>query len=168
MKSYRGRSIDGCFLLMLSSKEKEYPMIPPDIEALFRVAQWTLESKRKTVQAIRELAGTEENYLIIIREIDRVEGQLRRARTMHAEATLTLVDWLTTLEYFHWQCAYCASRPLQVMSHYIQLPRGGTTPDNCVPACYRCRAYRKAENARVQEYFANLRCRSEQFKKMVY
>ncbi|MBA2682028.1 MAG: HNH endonuclease [Ktedonobacteraceae bacterium] len=24
------------------------------------------------------------------------------------------------------------------MSHVIPLPRGGTTPENCVPACYSC------------------------------
>lgn len=116
-------------------------MIPRDTHALFRVAQWTIDSKRKAVKTVRELAGTEENYLLITREIDRVEGQLRKARAMHAEATLTLVDWLTTLEYFHWQCAYCVSGPFQVMSHHIQLPRGGTTPDNCVPSCCGCRTY---------------------------
>jgi len=136
-------------------------MIPQDSQALFRVAQWILENKRRVVKKVREVAGTEENYLIIIREIDRVESQLRRARTMHAEATLTLMDWLNTLEYFHWQCAYCESRSFQVMSHVIQLPMGGTTPDNCVPGCYGCRASKKkGENKRVQAYLSSLQCRS--------
>src|SRR5438874_10825066 len=142
MEDLRGYFVQGRKILL----------IPQDTQALFRVAQWTIDNKRKVVKTIRELAGTEENYLIIVREIDRVKAQLQRARTIHAEATLTLVDWLTTLEYFHWQCAYCASKPFQVLSHLIQLPLGGTTPENCVPACYACRTSKKTENARVQAY----------------
>ena len=136
-------------------------MMPEDKHALFRVAEWTLDNKRKLVKTVRELAGTEENYLIVIREIDRVEAQLRRARFLHAEATLTLVDWLTTLEYFRWLCAYCEAKPFQVMSHFTLLPQGGTTPDNCVPACYSCGRYRKTESVRVQEYLASVKCRLE-------
>ena len=136
-------------------------MIPQDTQTLFRVAQWAMSSKRKVVKTVRELAGTEENYLIIIKEIDRVEAQLRRARTLHAEATLTLIDWLTTLEYFHWQCAYCESKPFRVMSHFIRLPPGGTTPDNCVPACYGCRACRRTEHAHVQAYLTSVKSKAE-------
>jgi hypothetical protein len=117
-------------------------MTPEDKEALFRVAQWTIENKHKRVETIREIAGTEENYLRIIREINRVEAQVFRARALRAEATLTLVDWLMVLEAFHWQCAYCQAKPFQVMSYLIPLPGGGTTASNCVPACYSCRRYK--------------------------
>jgi CheY-like chemotaxis protein len=137
-------------------------MIPPDMQKLFHIAQWTMDNKRTYVKNVRELAGTEEDYAIIIREIDRVEAQLRRARALRAEATLTLVDWLTTLEYFHWQCAYCGVQPFQVMSHYLQLPEGGTTPDNCVPSCYRCRSARKIEHPSVQAYLMYLKGKSGQ------
>jgi len=113
-------------------------VIPEDRQILFRVAQWTLEQKYFRVQKIRQLAGTEENYRIIIREIDRVKAQVQRARSLTADATLTLVDWFIILEQFGWHCAYCQSKPFEVMSHVIPLPRGGTTPDNCVPACYSC------------------------------
>jgi 5-methylcytosine-specific restriction endonuclease McrA len=109
-----------------------------DREILFRVARWTSEQKYFRIQKIRQLAGTEENYRILIRELDRVKAQVQRARSLEADATLTLVDWLTTLEQFDWCCAYCLTRPFEVMSHIIPLPRGGTTPDNCVPACYSC------------------------------
>jgi hypothetical protein len=123
---------------------------PEDKQVLFRVAQWTLEKKYFRVEKIRQLAETEENYLIIIRELDRVKAQLQRARTLGATATLTLVDWLMILEQFDWQCAYCQSRPFEIMSHIIPLPRGGTTTDNCVPSCYSCSTGKRKTLARQQ------------------
>jgi 5-methylcytosine-specific restriction endonuclease McrA len=140
-------------------------MTPEDKQILFRVAQWIGEGNRKVVQKIRELAETEENYLIIIRELDRVTGQVTQARQLQAEATLTLMDWLVTLEDFNWQCAYCQSKPFQVMCHVIPLSVGGTTPENCVPACYSCCRYRKTGDARVQAYLASRKNKYEQDEK---
>ena len=113
-------------------------MLAEERQVLFRIAQWAETRKYIRVEKIRELAGTEEQYLVIIREMDRVKGQIQRARTLDAQATLTLTDWLMTLEQFDWHCAYCLDRPFEIMSHLIPLPRGGTTPENCVPACYSC------------------------------
>ena len=123
-------------------------VIPEDRQVLFRVAQWTLEHRYFRVEMIRQLAGTEENYLIIMKEIDRVKAQLKRARTLAAEATLTVVDWVQILERFEWQCAYCQEKPFEVMSHIIPLPRGGTTPENCVPSCYSCSSGARKKYAR--------------------
>jgi 5-methylcytosine-specific restriction endonuclease McrA len=113
-------------------------VIQEDRRELLRIAQWICEQKYFRVKRIRQLAGTEENYLLLIREIDRVKSQVQHARSLEAEATLTLVDWLLILEQFAWLCAYCQSKPFEIMSHVIPLPRGGTTPENCVPACYSC------------------------------
>jgi 5-methylcytosine-specific restriction endonuclease McrA len=113
---------------------------PEDRQTLFRIAHWTLKQKYLRVAKVRELAGTEENYRLIIREIDRVKAQLQQALLLNAEATLTLVDWLITLDGFNWYCAYCQSKPFEVMSHLMPIQLAGTTPENCVPACYRCRA----------------------------
>lgn len=137
--------------------EKRWNVTPEDREVLFRVARWTLTHKYFRVAQIRQLAGTEEHYRIIIKEIDRVKAQLQHARTLSAEATLTLLDWLMILEQFNWQCAYCQSRPFEIMSHVIPLPRGGTTPQNCVPACYGCRACKKTDNERIQAVLASWR-----------
>ena len=128
-----------------------------DKQILFQVAQWCIENKYKRIEQIRQLARTEENYLILSKEIDRVDGQLWQARRLHAQATLTLVDWLMTLDDFDWQCAYCQAKPFQVMSHFVPLPTGGTTPDNCVPACYSCRASRRKGTDRVDHVQAYLR-----------
>jgi hypothetical protein len=118
-------------------------MTPDDRDALFQVAHWITGRKRLVVKKVRQLAGTEENYLLIIREIDRVKSQVERAKMLDVEATLTLVDWLTILEVFDWKCAYCLERPFQVMSHVIPFPSGGTTSENCVPACYSCSSSRR-------------------------
>lgn len=136
-------------------------MIPEDRQALFRVANWTMTTNRKTLKTIRQLAETEENYLLIVRELDRVEAHLQRARTLGAEATLTLVDWLTTLDHFNWRCSYCESKEFRVMSHFLSLPLGGTTPENCVPACYACRRFRRKENSRVSAYLAQVKSRDK-------
>lgn len=69
-------------------------MTQEDMQMLLHVAQWIRDQKRHAMRKIRQLAGTEENYLIIARELDRVNGQIIQARSVHAEATLTLLDWL--------------------------------------------------------------------------
>ena len=130
-------------------------MIPEDTQTLLEVARWILTHRKKR-STIRQLARTEENYFLIARELDRVESQCFRAHTLHAEATLTLVEWLETLNYFRWCCAYCESKPCEVMSHYIPLPEGGTTAANCVPACYRCRGRRPKEDEHIRVYLAQV------------
>ena len=53
---------------------------------LLQLAQRIAQQERKVVKEIRELAGTEENYLIIIREYGRVQEQVVRARYLQAIA----------------------------------------------------------------------------------
>jgi len=102
-----------------------------------------MNNKRHVLSKIRKLAGTEENYLIIARELDRVNAQVVHARTLHVEATLTLLDWLIIVDSYQWKCAYCQEKPFEVMHHRIPFPAGGTTPTNCVPACRGCLFRRK-------------------------
>src|SRR5260370_1816211 len=110
-------------------------MTPEDQQTLLKVAQWIV-THRNTRRTIRQLAETEENYLLLIRELDRVERQCFRAHTLHAEATLTLVEWLAIFNLFHLHCAYCHTLPFQAMNHRLPLPQAGTTTSNYVPACY--------------------------------
>jgi hypothetical protein len=112
-------------------------MIPEDIQTLLEAARWTRNYQNRR-QTLRQLARAEEHHLLLVRELDRVEGQRLRAHALRAEATLTLVEWLETLNAFQWRCAYCQAKPFQIMSHTIPLPEGGTTVTNGVPACYRC------------------------------
>ena len=113
-----------------------------DMPTLIRVAEWTLHNKRHVMSKIRQLAGTEENYLVIAQELERVNAQVSRARTLRTEATLTLVDWLLILDAYQWKCAYCQVKPFEVMYHPVPIPFSGTTPSNCIPACCSCRVRR--------------------------
>ena len=72
-------------------------------------------------------------------ERHRVRAQNLRAKQAGVPATLKLQEWLETLETFHHLCAYCQSAPYQVLEHYIPINHGGgTTSENCLPACYSC------------------------------
>lgn len=117
-------------------------MIHRDMPTLLRVAEWTLTNKRHVMSKIRQLAGTEENYLIIAQELERVNAHVYHARSLRIEATLTLVDWLLILDAYQWKCTYCQVKPFEVMYHPAPILSCGTTPTNCIPACCSCRVRR--------------------------
>ncbi len=136
-------------------------MIPEETLTLLELARWTATHRNKR-HTIREFAGTEENYQLFIRELDRIESQSFRARARHAaNVSLTLVEWLEALDYFSWRCAYCQEKPFQVMSYYLPLLVGGMTALNCLPACYHCRHRGRKVNARIQGYFAQVQATGE-------
>lgn len=65
--------------------------------------------------------------------------QLVRARKLGLPSTLTPRQWLDTLDYFTWRCAYCLRADFTCMDHYVPIAQGGgTTQGNCVPACTTC------------------------------
>ncbi len=125
-----------------------------DRQILQHVVEGMIDNPRRSVKRIRELAETEENYLIIMREIDRLEAQFLRARRLHVEVTLTIIEWFEVLEYFHWKCAYCQIKPFQVMSHIVPLPQKGVTRQNCIPACCHCRGSKQKEYTAIRKYLA--------------
>jgi len=66
-------------------------------------------------------------------------SNLSRTNGTQLVRTLTLPQWIATLDYFRWKCAYCQKEPYQAFEHFIPMSLGGgTTVDNCVPACARC------------------------------
>lgn len=76
-------------------------------------------------------------------EIKRVRTQKYRARQAGAEASLTVVEWIQTLQAFHFFCAYCQATRYEVMDHFIPIDEhGGTTKENCVPACAKCNGHK--------------------------
>jgi hypothetical protein len=112
--------------------------LTPEYEQILSLIDQARENKYLRVETVRRLAGTEENYRIIIRELDRVKAQLMYARTGNAPATLTVTEWFTILDRFEWKCAYCRNKPFQAMSHVSPQRERGTTAENCVPACHSC------------------------------
>jgi 5-methylcytosine-specific restriction endonuclease McrA len=84
-------------------------------------------------------------------EIQRVQAQKHRAKKAGALATLTIAEWLQTLETFHHLCAYCQATPYEVMEHYVPIARGGgTTAENCIPACTKCNAEKSDKHPEPQ------------------
>lgn len=73
----------------------------------------------------------------IILQDTRVTSHNLRAKHAKRPATLTLKQWLTTLEYFSNSCAYCGGS-YDVLEHFIPVKYAGTTYQNCVPACTSC------------------------------
>lgn len=65
-------------------------------------------------------------------------SQNYRAKRRGLPATLTRKQWLITLDFYDWKCAYCGD-DYQHMDHFIPFSAGGgTTADNCIPACIPC------------------------------
>ena len=53
-------------------------------------------------------------------------------------ASLTLKEWLMIVEHFRWGCAFCDGK-FESIEHVVRIADGGgTTADNCVPACLDC------------------------------
>ncbi len=74
-----------------------------------------------------------------LREDKIVRAHLTRARSMGKAATLTLAEWLHAVKDHRGYCAYCRINPYEVLEHFVPLARGGgTTAQNCVPACSSC------------------------------
>ena len=68
-----------------------------------------------------------------------VSAHLSRAKEAKVPATLTVKQWIATVDYFNNKCAYCQNRPFQVLEHFLPISLGGgTTQENCVPACKKC------------------------------
>src|SRR5438105_4607941 len=81
------------------------------------------------------------------KEWARVQHHNNRAIQYGLPATLTLQEWIVTLNHFEWKCAYCLSAPYKGFDHFIPFNirnsplntiAKGTSVDNCVPCCRSC------------------------------
>jgi 5-methylcytosine-specific restriction endonuclease McrA len=72
------------------------------------------------------------------REKHVIDNHNHMALKAGLQGDLSLEQWLHTLEFFQWHCAYCGG-VYQVLEHFIPARlHGGTTVTNCVPACRSC------------------------------
>jgi len=81
----------------------------------------------------------------------RLQGQNQRAKQAGARHDLTIEQWLETLEYFNYRCAYCGGK-YEVIEHYLPVQKAGTTVSNCIPACLSCNALKDAKNHNLSLY----------------
>lgn len=74
-------------------------------------------------------------------------AQRSRAKKAGLPYTLTLREWYETVDDFQWKCAYCLTREYKCIEHFLPIELGGgTTKDNCVPACQRCNNLKKGKH----------------------
>lgn len=77
-------------------------------------------------------------------QVRNFQAALDRAKQKNLPATITFSDWLKTLQYFNWKCAYCQQNPYQVLDHFIPICLGGgSTRSNCVPICRQCDKHKR-------------------------
>ncbi len=75
----------------------------------------------------------------IAREYERVARQRERAREHGLPATLTGKQWIAKVERYQWKCAFCRRAAFTDLEHLTPISQGGgTTDDNCFPACKSC------------------------------
>lgn len=73
------------------------------------------------------------------KEYIKVQTHKENAVWKDLKGELTITQWIGTLEYFNWRCAYCLIAPYEHLEHFVPLSQGGdTTKSNCVPSCKEC------------------------------
>lgn len=79
-----------------------------------------------------------------------VERHLLRAKRLGLQADLTQRQWDSLLFHFKSACAYCGAGGDLVLEHMIPISiGGGTTWDNCVPACGTCNSSKSSRDVLV-------------------
>lgn len=97
-------------------------------------------------------------YARSIVERRTIVQHLRRTKNLNRPATLTVRQWLKTCNHFNWNCAYCQNNFYQVLEHFISLRcGGGTTYNNCVPACQSCNVLKDMSPHKIQQNIENVR-----------
>jgi 5-methylcytosine-specific restriction endonuclease McrA len=68
----------------------------------------------------------------------KIQQHNRRTQALGLPSTLTLLEWIGILEAHNYKCIYCGD-PWQDIEHKIPVTKGGgTTRENCAPACHTC------------------------------
>lgn len=78
---------------------------------------------------------------------------IREARMANADGFHTEAQWLARIEYFGWQCRYCAV-PLTLSTvtkdHQVAIANHGTQwASNLVPACKSCNSWKRDRRIRL-------------------
>lgn len=105
------------------------------------------EERALEAQRAEEARALLEQQAGYAREARRVQFHLDRAVGQRRLATLTIAQWMHILDRFHWRCAYCEDGPYEALEHVVPLVLGGgTTADNCVPACRMCNSLKASRH----------------------
>ena len=128
-----------CFALIFSGT--------PQNLCRFQLIYYEYREIKKSPCSVCKVAVASDHFLNICAECkEKYAGEaqlvrihLYRARRAGTPATLTLPQWLETLNRFNHRCAYCPDGNYEVLEHYIPITQGGgTTQENCVLSCQKC------------------------------
>jgi hypothetical protein len=98
----------------------------------------------------------------------RVHFHVQRAQDANLSATLTFNQWMRAIEYFGRLCAYCLFCRFEVLDHWVPIQDGGgTTVDNCLPACKKCNEVKVAYSP-LRDDIACVLSRGAVFRALVY
>jgi hypothetical protein len=115
------------------------PFHRTEMSYLYDIPQYAGSTWRRFCAECVERPHQEYEYEGIYWEENRkVLSQLRRAVEKSLSAILTSDQWLDTLDHFGWMCAYRLVAPYEALERLVPIERGGTTADNCAPACKEC------------------------------
>ena len=79
----------------------------------------------------------------IKRERSKIANAKFRAERLGLLSSITLVEWLSTLDRYKSKCAYCGA-DYEEIHHFIPISKGGgSTAENLIPACRRCNHTKK-------------------------
>lgn len=118
----------------LISEQEDYERMCPLCGTIFYVPK---RDMRQDTICPECLVTKDTEY--IISQLQTVSLHNSRARREGLPATLTLRQWHQALKDFKGLCAYCRKEYGSVLEHFIPVSKGGgTTVDNCVPACASC------------------------------
>jgi hypothetical protein len=97
------------------------------------------EENKRILEATRQEQIRQERLVTgYRREANAVKRHNERAIEAGCQATLTITQWINTLDYYEWRCAYCEG-PYEELEHRIPIILGGgTIAINCVPSCRPC------------------------------
>lgn len=103
-----------------------------------------------------------------LKNIQRISTnkQRRYSRQKSLESTLIHEEWLSAIEAFDGECAYCGNEVELTRDHFIPVTKdGGFTVENIVPACRSCNSSKN--NRSFFEWYLNYEFYSEDRQKKI-
>lgn len=99
-----------------------------------------IEARRnRTTEEIQTERTVKREYVKNNLEKYRANTAKRRSLKQGSVSNYSAEEWLKTLKYFKFKCAYCGCTENLVQDHFIPLSKGGGyIPSNIIPTCVFC------------------------------
>lgn len=119
----------------IQKRNKKYRLMNLDREKSYK-AKWRADNRKEIRDKHKKWRAENSDKVKLQRAKDE---QARRARIRGSVFTLTVEEWLDTLNYFNHECAYCGASESLQMEHVIPVIKGGGYEKrNIIPSCEPC------------------------------